>query len=72
MEVIAPSNSFASALSVMVGSRSTKANTLLALASPFCNWLTSIPKMNIGMVILVEINRKVTNCPVVISPDLVR
>ena len=45
------------------------ANTLLEAASPRCNWFRSIPRINIGIVILVLIKRNVTNWPTVISSD---
>ena len=65
---IGPSNGTAPSLSKIDGSKSIIANTLFDEASPFWSWLSNIPRMNIGIVILVEIRRKVTNCPTVISP----
>ena len=69
--MIGSSKSLASSESDIEGSRSMIANTLREAASPFCNWLSNIPRMNIGIVILVDINRKVTNCPTLISPELI-
>ena len=69
MDSIGPSREIASSLSKMEGYRSIIAKTLFEAASPFWSWFRSIPRMNIGIVIRVEIRRKVTNCPIVISPD---
>ena len=66
---IGPSSGTAPSLSKIDGSKSIIAKTLFDEASPFWSWFSSIPRMNIGIVILVEIRRNVTNCPTVISPD---
>ena len=71
IEVIGDSRGTAPSLSNIDGSKSIIANTLLDAASPFCNWLSSIPRINIGIVILVEISKKVTNWPTVISSDAI-
>ena len=58
--------------STMVGSRSIMANTRRALASDFWIWLTSIPRMNSGIDIRVDISRKMTSPPGVMSPSIIR
>ena len=54
-------------MSKIDGSRSIRANTRLEAASPLWSWFSSIPRMNIGIVMRVEMSKNVTNCPTEIS-----